>query len=109
MDPKPSFSSRAHSALAKFRWVPALALMAAGGISYALPESLNVGPRWLLLVLVLMVPTVVTHQTGRHSWNHFFGIVCNAVVTAALCGSLVLLVGALPTRKEAPVTLLTSA
>jgi hypothetical protein len=95
----------------KLRWEPALALLAAGGVSYALPESLSVGPHWLLLavVVVLLVPTIVSHRTGRHSWNHFFGILCNAVVTLALCGSLVLLVKALPAHKEEPVTLLISA
>ena len=111
VDPLPPSPSHQHAALAKFRWEPALALLAAGSISFALPESLSVGPPWLLFVLVtvLLVPTTVTHKTGRHSWNHFFGILCNAVVTAGLCGSLALLVMALPARKEPPVTLLASA
>ena len=87
------------------------ALLAAAAISFALPESLSVGPSWLLLalVLLLLIPTIISHQVGQHSWNHFFGIVANAVVTAGLGGSLVLLVSALPARKESPVTLLTSA
>lgn len=95
----------------RIHWEAPLAALAAGGIAYALPESLSVGPRWLLLVVVsvLLVPTVVAHQTGRHSLNHFFGILCNIVITAAICGSLVLLVHGLPSRKEPPVTLLVSA
>lgn len=97
--------------LAPFRWEPALALFAAGGIALALPESLSFGPRWLLivLVLVLIIPTFLAHRQGRHSLYHFFGIVSNVVVTAALCGSLFLLVRALPARKEPPITLLSSA
>jgi hypothetical protein len=100
-----------YSTPTRARWDPALALLAAGGISLALPESLSVGPRWLLLVLVsaLLVPTILTHRSGRHSLNHLFGILCNAVITLSLCGSLALLVDALPTRKEAPTTLLLSA
>ncbi len=111
VDPLPTAPQPPHPALLKFRWEPALALLAAGAISLALPESLRIGPPWLLLglVLLLLVPTTVTHKTGRHSWNHFFGILCNAVVTAALCGSLARLVAALPARKEPPVTLLASA
>ncbi len=111
VDPTLPPSTHSHVPAGKIRWEPVLALMAAGGVSYALPESLSVGPHWLLLVLVmvLLVPTIVSHRTGRHSWNHFFGIVCNAVVTLALCGSLVLLVKALPDHKEDPVTLLISA
>ena len=99
-----------HPTPAQVRWDPALALLAAGGISFALPESLSIGPRWLLvLVSVLLVPTILTHRSGRHSLNHVFGILCNAVITLSLCGSLALLVAALPARKEAPATLLLSA
>ena len=96
---------------AKIRWEPVLALLAAGGISYALPESLSLGPRWLFLVLVsgLLVPTVVAHRVGHHSLNHLFGLLTNAVITVSLCGSLARLVAALPERKEPPITLLFSA
>ncbi len=93
------------------RWEPVLALIAAGGISFALPEALSLGPRWLLLVivLILLVPTILTHRSGRHSLNHLFGILANAVITVSLCGSLALLVAALPAHTEAPTTLLVSA
>jgi len=95
----------------KLRWEPVLAFIATGGIAYALPDWLSIGPRWLLLttVLLLLVPTIVTHKTGHHSINHLFGIISNAVITAFLCCSLGLLVTSLPTRKEAPSTLLISA
>jgi uncharacterized membrane protein len=95
----------------KMRWEPVLALLVTGGIAYALPESLSVGPRWLLLtaVSVLLVPTIAAHRVGHHSMNHLFGIISNAVITAFLCGSLGLLVAALPARKEEPTTLLISA
>lgn len=94
-----------------FRWEPFLAVIASVGISLALPASLSVGPRWLIpaLVLGLLVPTVLAHKRGHHSANHLFGILANVVLTISLCGSLALLVAALPTKKEDPVTLLISA
>jgi hypothetical protein len=100
-----------HAASLRIRWDAMLALLAAGGISLALPESLTVGPRWLLLALVviLLVPTIIAHRKGHHSLNHLFGILCNAAITLSLCGSLALLVVTLPERKEAPTTLLISA
>jgi len=93
------------------RWQAVLALVAVGGIYAALPGELSVGPRWLLLtvVMVLLVPAVVAHRTGRHSLNHLLGIINNSVITAGLIGSLALLIGGLPGHKEAPRPLLVSA
>jgi hypothetical protein len=93
------------------RWQAILALIAAGGIYTALPRHLSIGPRWLLfaLVLILLIPSVVAHRAGKHSLNHLFGIITNSVLTAALAGSVVLLVADLPARKEAPRPLLLSA
>jgi hypothetical protein len=93
------------------RWQAILALIAVGGIYTALPSELSVGPRWLLLtiVLVFLVPTVVAHRTGRHSLNHLLGIIINSVITAALVGSLALLISELPSHKEVPRYLLLSA
>jgi hypothetical protein len=75
------------------RWQAILALIAVGGIYTALPSELSVGPRWLLLtiVLILLVPTVVAHRTGRHSLNHLLGIIINSIITASLVGSLAVL------------------
>ena len=93
------------------RWQAILALIAVGGIYTALPRELSVGPRWLLfaVVITLLIPTVVAHRTGRHSLNHFLGIIINSVITAALVGSVGLLVAGLPGHKEAPQPLLLSA
>ena len=104
-------SRQSEASPVNFRWEPVLALVAAGGISFALPESLSIGPRWLLLVatLVMLGPTIVAHQKGRHSLNHLLGILTNVLITIWLCGSLGLLVAALPARTEAPTTLLISA
>ena len=93
------------------RWQAILALIAVGGIYTALPSELSVGPGWLLLtvVLILLVPTVVAHRTGRHSLNHLLGIIINSIITASLVGSLALLISGLPSHKEAPRPLLVSA
>jgi hypothetical protein len=92
------------------RWQALLAFLAIGGIYLALPPWVIVGPTWLLpaLIAMLLVPTVVTHRMGRHSLNHALGIVINAITTLALIGSVILLVTALPTHKEAPLALLLS-
>jgi hypothetical protein len=92
------------------RWQALLAFAAVGGIFLALPRSLIVGPTWLLptLIVVLLVPTVITHRTGRRSLNRALGIVINSVITVALVASVTLLVIALPSHKEEPLRLLGS-
>lgn len=92
------------------RWQALLAFAAVGGIFLALPRSLIVGPTWFLptLILVLLVPTVITHRTGRRSINRALGIVINSVITMALVASVALLVIALPSHKEEPLRLLGS-
>lgn len=93
------------------RWPAVVAVLAVGGLYLALPDSLSFGPRWLQLVIVcvLLVPTFLTHRHGYHKMNHFLGQMIVAVLSVFLVWSLVLLVAALPTHKEAPLTLLRSA
>jgi len=92
------------------RWQALLAFLAVGGIYLALPRSLIVGPTWLLptLIVVLLVPTVVSHRTGRRSLNRALGLLITAIITIALIGSVILLVTALPSHKEEPLRLLGS-
>lgn len=92
------------------RWQAALAFLAVGGIYLALPSSLIVGPIWLLptTIVVLLVPTVIAHHTGRSSLNRILGLIANAIMTLALIASVVLLVMALPSHKEEPLRLLGS-
>jgi hypothetical protein len=92
------------------RWQAILALLAVGGIYLALPGSLVIGPIWLLpgLLVVLLLPTVVSHRTGRRSLNRVLGLVINLVITVALIASVILLVRALPSHKEDPLSLLLS-
>jgi hypothetical protein len=92
------------------RWQVILALLAVTGIYMALPKELVVGPTWLLpvLVVLLLVPTVFAHRTGRHSLNHVLGIIIGAIITFGLIASVVLLVITLPGKKEPPLALLRS-
>ncbi|HEY2125365.1 MAG TPA: hypothetical protein VGG94_07875, partial [Chthoniobacterales bacterium] len=92
------------------RWQALIALLAVGGIYLALPHSLIVGPTWLLptMIVLLIVPTIVTHRMGRRSLNRVLGFTISSITTIALIGSVILLVRLLPSHKEDPVTLLCS-
>jgi hypothetical protein len=93
------------------RWQAALAFVAVAAIYLALPKDLIVGPAWLLptLIVVLLVPTVVSHRMGKHSLNRILGFIISSLITLALIGSVFLLVHSLPSHKEPPLQLLFSA
>lgn len=93
------------------RWPAFVAIVAVGGLYAALPDALTMGPRWLFptFVLVLLVPTIVSHQVGRHGLNTILGYTVDGVLTLGLIVSLAQLIAALPARKEEPLTLLLSA
>ena len=93
------------------RWPAVIAILAVGGLYAALPDELTLGPNWVFpsLVLALLIPTIVSHRTGRHRLNTFLGFAVDAVLTAGLVISVILLVNALPARKETPQQLLLSA
>jgi hypothetical protein len=92
------------------RWQALLAFLAIGGIYLALPRNLVFGPIWLLptIIVVLLVPTVVSHRVGKRSLNRALGNLINGITTLALIGSVALLVRALPSHKESPLRLLLS-
>jgi hypothetical protein len=93
------------------RWPAIIASLGTGVLFYAMPESLIVGPNWGLFVVVaaLMIPTSLTHKTGRVGLNTIFGYSILGVITLAVLSSLVLLVLQLPAHKETPVQLLRAA
>jgi uncharacterized membrane protein len=93
------------------RWPAFIAILAVGGLSAALPDALTVGPRWLFpsLVLAFLLPTVVSHHTGRHRLNTIFGFLVDGILTVGLIISVILLIGALPEHKESSVALLLSS
>lgn len=93
------------------RWPATLALLATGGLNLALPESLSVGPGWLLLAVVvtLLIPTYIARSLGRIRVYQALVYVLLGFVTVDMAWSLGLLIAALPTHKESPQALLGSA
>ena len=93
------------------RWPALVAVLAVGASNLALPDSISVGPRWLLLAIVvaLHVPIIISHRRGIHSINHFLGQLVAAIVTIFLVWSLILLIRALPAHTETPIEMLKSA
>jgi hypothetical protein len=93
------------------RWPAVVALVAVGGLYYALPSQLTFGPDWMVLavVVVLMTPAVFLSRTEYWRVTQALGFMATGVVTGALIASLVLLVARLPGKKEAPQQLLESA
>ncbi len=93
------------------RWPATLALLAVGGIRFALPEPLSVGPGWLLLVVVavLCVPLVWARMRGSDGLNLVLGYVLISIVTLDMVWSLTRLLKALPAHTESPGQLLRSA
>ena len=93
------------------RWPVLIALVGVAGTSLSLPHALVVGPRWLLLaiVLTLLIPATLAHRMGKHHIDKVFGYVISGVVTLALAASLGLLIFRLPAKAEAPERLLESA
>src|ERR1700730_18247258 len=93
------------------RWPAAIAVLAVGGLYLALPASLTIGPRWLFpgIIAVLLVPTVISHQAGKHHLNRILGFTVTGLVTLGMIASVTLLIAALPAHKESPTALLLSA
>jgi hypothetical protein len=93
------------------RWPAVVAALATGVLFYAMPDSLTVGPGWLLLVVVtaLIIPSSLSHRAGRVDLNQIFGYSILVVITLAVLSSLILLVMRLPGHKETPIELLRAA
>jgi hypothetical protein len=93
------------------RWPAFVALLAVGCLYLGLPQSLSLGPRWLLLaiVMVLLVPIVVSHWRGHYRLNRVLTLAANSMITIAMVASLVFLIEGLPQHREPSVSLLLSA
>jgi hypothetical protein len=93
------------------RWPAILALLSIGGLHYALPQGMNAGPAWLVLVVVaaLAIPATISHHRGYWQLSHLLGYIANSVVTLSVTISLWLLISRLPAHKDAPNQLLRSA
>jgi hypothetical protein len=86
-------------------------MISIGGLFWALPSAMSVGPDWLVLALVaiLIVPATFFHSRGMHRANQVFGYLAQAIVTLSLAASLVILLQRLPGHKDSPAELLRAA
>jgi hypothetical protein len=111
MNPLAPSSTKPASRSKEPRWPAMVALLAVGGLRLALPESLSVGPNWLLLTIVsvLMVPMVWCRFAGNHTLSRILGHLLTSIVTVDMVWSLYLLIRALPVHSESPRDLLRSA
>ncbi len=92
-------------------WPSLVALLAAGGLYAALPQSLALGPRWMLIALVLftLAPSEFLHSRGHHKFCRPIGFFVISAVTLGMIVSVVLLVRAIPAHVVDPEQLLHSA
>jgi hypothetical protein len=88
-----------------------IALLSVGGVHWILPQDLNFGPSWLVLVLVVIcvTPSLAANRIKNKRILQFFGFAASGVVTLSLLASLVLLVVRLPGHHEQPIELIRSA
>jgi uncharacterized membrane protein len=88
-----------------------MANLSLGALYWALPEALSPGPGWLAMALVvpLTLLGIVLHKRSKYELNDIVGYTVLGIVTAAMIGSLGLLIAALPGHKETPKDLLRSA
>jgi hypothetical protein len=93
------------------RWLAVVAALAVGLIYAALPSNLSMGPRWLLLVVILavVIPTLISHRAGHHTADKMLGYLNSGILTAAMIWSIGLLVSAILKHEIDPKTLLRSA
>jgi hypothetical protein len=93
------------------RWPAFVAMLAASGVYWALPEPLSVGPSWLLLVVIflLLIPTVVSYHRGRFDITRILTYTANGLITLAMIVSLGFLIQGIPQHRESPTSMLRSA
>ena len=105
-------SSRTSSELPKVpHWPAIIAILADACLYLALPPALSVGPRWLLLAVVvfLLIPIVIAHWRGNMGITRVLTLFANGVITAAMIASLAFLIEGLPKHRESSEALLRSA
>jgi uncharacterized membrane protein len=93
------------------RWPAFVAMLAAGGVYFSLPERLSVGPGWGLLavILVLMVPIAVSNRRGDFHITRPLVVLANGAITVGMITSLVWLIKDIPQHRDSPMALLRAA
>lgn len=100
-----------HQVLREPRWPAFVAMLAAAGVYWALPEPLSLGPGWLLLAIIvlLMIPIVISARRGDHRMTRILTFVASGVIAVAMIASLIFLVQGILRHGETPKALLRSA
>jgi uncharacterized membrane protein len=93
------------------RWPVLLAILVAGGLYSAIAPDLAIGPRGLLLVIIIAIslPALISHHSGYHTVNTVLGYLSEGILTAFLLGSVVLLIRGLLNKSIDAKPLLFSA
>jgi hypothetical protein len=93
------------------RWPAILGLLAVGFLNLAIPERLSLGPRWLILIVIilLLIPTTFSLQRGMMRLNFVLSTSISAVITITLIWSLAFLIAGIPDKRESPLEMLRGA
>jgi hypothetical protein len=83
------------------RWPAVISLLCVGALHYGLPANLRSGPEWLVegLVILLLIPTVVSHRLAWHKANEFFGRAVLLILTIFTAVSVARLAVAVVTHR----------
>ena len=93
------------------RWPAVIASFAAVALHFALPDSLRVGPTWLIaaVIAVLALAAAVTRKQGNHRLNNILGYMILGILAAGLLYSVATLMFALINGHAKAIDLLRSA
>jgi hypothetical protein len=93
------------------RWPGWIAILGIGGLLYALPPALSLGPRWLALALMasLQAIGIGLHYRGMRRSGQILAYCALGVGTVSLLAALAFLVRGLPERRESPRDLFIAA
>ena len=92
-------------------WPAIVATIADASLYLGLPKSLSIGPRWLLLAIIifLLIPIIISHWHGHLRITSILTLIANGVITAFMITSIIFLIQGLPKHQQQPVDLLRSA
>jgi uncharacterized membrane protein len=93
------------------RWPAFIAVLAGAGIYTALLATFTLYLRWFFpsVILALLIPTVISHHTGRSRLSAVFGFAVSGALTLGMIISLILLIRALLAHTAESKSLLVSA
>lgn len=93
------------------RWLAGVVVIGLAGIYAALPDSLMIVSPWgfFAVIVAMLILAVATHYLKYHRINQILGFAESGFVTLGLIASVALLISGLPSHREQPLELLSSA